>query len=78
MKTFKITWKKHGNVSTYDKEETISAVSPKMALKKFFNKKAYDGHTTRWWMDYDREVNGIYCTDFQVRDEQGIVLLAHA
>ena len=49
-----------------------------MALKKFFNKKAYDGHTARWWMDYDREVNGVYCTDFQVRDEQGVVLLTHA
>ena len=69
MKTFKITWTKHGSVCTYQKEETISAVSSKMALKKFFNQKVdTNGRTRRWWFDYDREANGIWCDNFVVTE----------
>lgn len=68
MKTFKITWTKHGSVGTYPKESTIRAVSPKMALKKFFNEKMYNGKTRRWWLDYDREANGCWCDGFEASE----------
>ena len=68
MKEFKITYKKYGNVCTYDKEETIKATSEKMAWKKFFDSKSYDPvrkMSRRQWMDYDRDANGNTYGDFK-------------
>ncbi len=69
MKTFKITWTKHGSMGAYPKEDTVRAVSAKMALKKFFNKKLdTQGRTRRWWLDYDREANGCWCDGFEASE----------
>ena len=67
LKPFIVTYIKHGNVCDYNKSEEVMATSEKMALKKFFNHREYDGRTRRQWMDYDREANGITYTDFKVQ-----------
>lgn len=73
MKTFKITYIKHGNVCNYNKEDTIQAVSAKMALKKWFNyRDPCDStrRTRRQWMDYDGWANGISYSNFEVTEVQ--------
>ena len=71
MKKFKITYIKHGNVCDYHKEDMIESRSAKMALKKWFNYRDPcdpQKRTRQWWMDYDREANGITYSDFNVAE----------
>ena len=71
MKVFRITCVKHGNVANYNQEAYIEATSEKMALKKFFNQKGYNGESFRQRMRYEQEANGIYFTDFEAKEVTG-------
>lgn len=72
MKKFRIHYQRHGSVATYDHHEDVSAVSEKMALKKFWNYKQFgDTRTRKQWMEYERQVNGIWWSDIRVEQLEG-------
>ena len=63
MKKFKITYTRYGQFGTYHEEDSIMATSEKMAIKKFMNKKSFDGRTTKQEWNYDTWANGVTYSD---------------
>lgn len=47
LKKFEVHYKRYGNCATYNHNATVMAVSPKMAMKKFYNEIVSRGWTAK-------------------------------
>lgn len=66
LKKFRVHYKRRCTVATYDHSQVVMAVSEKMALKKFWNHKDFNGNCNRKDMEYETDALGFEWFDVRV------------
>ena len=66
LKIYRVHYKRHCTVATYDHYQDIKAVSEKMAIKKFWNYKRFPNErSNKQSMEYERNALGFSWTDIR-------------